>query len=173
MNTVDKGGLGGVIAMVFDLDIMKRTRARDYVDARMMFCYILMEEGATCTALAKHLSMNHSSVLHYRTRMPWVLKSDAIFRKKYEHVMSVYSPDDGTPDAYSFSTPKLVEEVLRLRKEMQGLFLRNEEMAAAMRAVTRSEHRLEPLYRVIQERTPLGREDTYAHKLTQFYNGWT
>tara|TARA_R110000782_G_scaffold260686_1_gene351975 strand:- start:6 stop:527 length:522 start_codon:yes stop_codon:yes gene_type:complete len=173
MNFIDKGGLEGVIGMVFDLDIMKRTRERDYVDARMMYCYILMGEGVTCTALAKNLTMNHSSVLHYRNRMPWVLKSDAIFRKKYEHVMCVYAPNDETSDAYSFSTPKLVQEVIRLRKEAQGLLLRNEAMAVSMKEVERREHRLASLYRVIQERTPIGREESFAHKLTKFYNGQT
>lgn len=171
MNVVDAGDLRKVIAKVCDLDIMKRTRERKYVDARMMFCYILLKEGATLTGLAEYLSMHHASVHHYRNRLPWVVKSDAVFREKYEHVLSIYTPNPTTPDVYFFSTTKLIKEVLRLRKESQELFLKNEKLMDSMSAVTRREDRLAPIYRVIQERTPNGRELSFAHKLTQFYNG--
>jgi len=171
MNILDAGDLKKVIADVCGVDIMKRTRERKYVDARMMFCYILLEEGATLVGLGQYLSMHHASVYHYRKRLPWVLKSDPGFREQYEHVLAVYTPTTGTPDVYFFSNQKLIKEVLRLRKESQDLFFKNENLATTMADMTRREDRLSPVYRVVQERTPKGRELSFAHKLTQFYNG--
>ena len=60
MNILDAGDLKKVIADVCGVDIMKRTRERKYVDARMMFCYILLEEGATLVGLGQYLSMHHA-----------------------------------------------------------------------------------------------------------------
>ena len=53
MNIENASDLKDIVNKVFDLDIMTRTRQREYVDARMTFCYIILKEGGTLTTIGR------------------------------------------------------------------------------------------------------------------------
>tara|TARA_R110000737_G_scaffold10994_1_gene26848 strand:+ start:311 stop:847 length:537 start_codon:yes stop_codon:yes gene_type:complete len=162
-----------VINQTFNLDLMERTRKREYVDARMVFAFVILEQGASVTEVSRYLSMHHASVLHYRKKFPWLLKTETMLREKYEHVISIYNPTPTTPDVYRFTNHQLIQEVLRLRREVNNLISEKDRLLKTKALAYRNEERLAPLHKMIRERTIKGHESSVAHRLAQFYNGQT
>jgi len=156
-----------VVNATFDLDIMVRTRQREYVDARMTFAYILLQEGATLQAVALYLGMNHASIYHYKSRFPWLVKYDSILKEKYDLIMSINEPRPESAPIYSFTKHELIQEVLTLREEVNVLTSEKEKRLAAQR----KEVNLAPLYEVVKERTRSGREAYTKQHLVKFFNG--
>lgn len=74
-------------------DISKKTRTQEYVDARVLF-YILGIENAksTYSKLARFLDKNHATVLHsYKTIYPQWLSSPSMFG---DNIKSLHSLKD-------------------------------------------------------------------------------
>jgi hypothetical protein len=170
---MDASKLIEVINQTFSLDLMEKTRRREYVEARMVFAFILLEQGASVTEVSRYLSMHHASVLHYRKKFPWLLKTEKMLRERYEHVIAVYKPTPTTPDVYGFSNHQLIQEVLRLRTQVNNLISEKDRLLKTKAAEYRNEERLAPLHKMIIERTIKGHESSVAHRLAQFYNGQT
>ena len=121
INTHNSDDLKKIINEVFELDLLRKTRQREYVDARRVFAHMLLKEGATFAGIGKYLGLNHATVHFYTKRFSWIIKSDLILREKYELVLTRYKPKPATPDVYFFSNKELIEEVLRLREDLNSL----------------------------------------------------
>tara|TARA_R110000823_G_scaffold260591_2_gene381400 strand:- start:97 stop:606 length:510 start_codon:yes stop_codon:yes gene_type:complete len=167
MNIENASDLKDIVNKVFDLDIMTRTRQREYVDARMTFCYIILKEGGTLTTIGRYMNMNHASVHYYRKRFPWILKSDSTLRDKYKQILSMYNPTPETPEVYLYSNARLIQEVLSLRIEVDDLVSQKDRLLSERS----QDKRLASLYKIVKERTPQGQEEAIAHRMSQFYNG--
>lgn len=167
MNLENANNLKQIVNKVFDLDILEKTRRRDFVDARMTFCYIILKEGGTLTNIGRYMDMNHASVHYYRKRFPWILKSDSTLREKYKQILSVYNPTPETPEVYLYSNARLIQEVLSLRIKVDDLALQKDRLLSECS----QDKRLKSLYRIVRERTPYGQEEAIAHRMSQFYNG--
>jgi hypothetical protein len=121
MDTHNTDDLKKIIDEVFELDLMNKTRQREYVDARRIFSHILFKEGATLTAIGKYLGLDHASIHYYTKKFEWIIKSDLMLREKYELILTRYKPTPTTPDVYFFSNKQLIHEVLRLREDVNVL----------------------------------------------------
>jgi len=156
-----------VVNATFDLDIMVRTRQREYVDARMTFAYILIHEGATLQSVARYLGMNHASIHYYKSKFPWIVKHDSMLKEKYDHIMKIHEPRPETPAIYFFTKHELIQEVLTLREEVNALTCEKDRRLASQR----KERNLAPLYKLVKERTRSGREAYTKQHLVKFFNG--
>ena len=121
INTHNTDDLKRIVDEVFELDLLRKTRQREYVDARRVFSHLLLKEGATLSGVGSYLGLNHATVHYYTKKFEWIIKSDLILREKYELILTRYKPTPATPDVYFFSNKQLIEEVLRLREELNGL----------------------------------------------------
>ena len=126
MDTHNTDDLKEIVDKVFELDLRRKTRQREYVDARRVFSYILFKEGATLTGIGKYLGINHATVHYYTKKFEWIMKSDLILREKYELIQTRYSPTPTTPDVYFFTNKQLIHEVLRLREDVNVLISQKE-----------------------------------------------
>ena len=121
INTHNTDDLKRIVDEVFELDLLRKTRQREYVDARRVFSHLLLKEGATLSGVGSYLGLNHATVHYYTKKFEWIIKSDLILREKYELILTRYKPSPTTPDVYFFSNKQLIEEVLRLREDINVL----------------------------------------------------
>jgi|TARA_R110000751_G_scaffold294288_1_gene402193 hypothetical protein len=121
IDTHNSDDLKKIVDEVFELDLLRKTRQREYVDARRVFSHLLLKEGATLSGVGSYLGLNHATVHYYTKKFEWIIKSDLILREKYELILTRYKPTPATPDVYFFSNKQLIEEVLRLREDINVL----------------------------------------------------
>lgn len=121
IDTHNSDDLKKIVDEVFELDLLRKTRQREYVDARRVFSHLLLKEGATLSGVGSYLGLNHATVHYYTKKFEWIIKSDLILREKYELILTRYKPSPTTPDVYFFSNKQLIEEVLRLREDINVL----------------------------------------------------
>ena len=121
MDTHNTDDLKNIINEIFELDLLRKTRQREYVDARRIFAYILFKEGATLTGIGKYLGLSHATVHYYTKKFEWIMKSDLILRERYELITTRYKPTPATPDVYFFTNKQLIHEILRLREDVNAL----------------------------------------------------
>ena len=69
------------------LDIRKKTREREYVYARMVFCKIMREEFfMTMDAIGKYLGKSHCTVVHYLKNFDTIEKYEHNYNKMYNYI---------------------------------------------------------------------------------------
>ena len=69
------------------LDIRKKTREREYVYARMVFCKIMREEFfMTMDAIGKYLGKSHCTVVHYLKNFDTIVKYEYNYNKMYNYI---------------------------------------------------------------------------------------
>jgi hypothetical protein len=70
------------------LDIRKKTREREYVYARMVFCKIMREEFLmTMDAIGKYLGKSHCTIVHYMKNFDTIEKYEYSFNKVYNYIL--------------------------------------------------------------------------------------
>jgi predicted transcriptional regulator len=70
------------------LDIRKKTREREYVYARMVFCKIIREEFLmTMDTIGKYLGKSHCTIVHYMKNFDTIEKYEYSFNKVYQYIL--------------------------------------------------------------------------------------
>lgn len=70
------------------LDIRKKTREREYVYARMVFCKVMREEFLmTMDAIGKYLGKSHCSIVHYMKNFDTIENYEYSFNKVYKYIL--------------------------------------------------------------------------------------
>ncbi len=70
------------------LDIRKKTREREYVYARMVFCKVMREEFLmTMSAIGKYLGKSHCTVVHYMKNFETIEKYEYNYNKMYNYIL--------------------------------------------------------------------------------------
>lgn len=70
------------------LDIRKKTREREYVYARMVFCKVMREEFfMTMDTIGKYLGKSHCTIVHYMKNFDTIKKYEYSFNKVYNYIL--------------------------------------------------------------------------------------
>jgi hypothetical protein len=111
-----------LVESITELDILKETRDRSYVDARRVFCKLAMDNVPLLnnTALAKFLGQNHATTLHAMTTFNFLYSKDYIitslydkcYNKLHSKKLQIHIKDEKT---YTYITQ--VEALLEQMKE--------------------------------------------------------
>tara|TARA_R110000803_G_scaffold28978_1_gene66480 strand:- start:606 stop:1106 length:501 start_codon:yes stop_codon:yes gene_type:complete len=151
--------LMAIVNSKFKLDINKRSRVRAYVEARLVFCRILKEEGYGSYRLGKILKLNHSSVNNYWSKADLYISSDEILRKKYLSIRQTFYKDKDP--IYS----EIKNELEMLSMDNKVLSLRNAHLEDAISRSTEEDSLYGDMFAMIKERTP------NQQQLKRFLNG--
>lgn len=160
-----------IVNDAFSLDMVVKTRKREYVDARMTCAYILTNSGMTSTSVGRLLGKDHATILHYKSKFPFIMKQDANLKAKYEYVMANVSPPEQVPDVYFYSKYDLIQEVLSLRLKVSDLNSQKDRLLSDNVRLKRVDDSLAPLYKILRERTHSGNRAKVERSLTTFFNG--
>lgn len=154
---------------VFDLDIKTATRERDFVNARIIFSFILWERGYNKSEIGRYLDKNHATICHYCKNFDGYIKTDPLLQRKYEESKAVYL--DTYDPVYTMQRTELKNEVFALRKKISDLNYQIEELRIAHRGVSREANRMNGILKLISHRTPIGSEKEMERKLNTWFNG--
>ncbi len=72
-----------IINDIFFVDIDKRTRKRELVDARRAYSKILRDAGFSYQHIGDSIGKDHATVIHYIKTIDPLLKYDPVFQKKF------------------------------------------------------------------------------------------
>ena len=154
---------------VFDLDIKSKTRERDYVNARIIFAFILWERGYNKSEIGRYLVKNHATVCHYCKNFEGYIKTDPLLRRKYEESKTVYF---NTYDpVYTMERAELKNEVFALREKISDLSSQIEEFRRAQEAASAEATRMSSIVKLVSQRTRMGSEEEVERKLNTWFNG--
>jgi Trp operon repressor len=80
-------------------EILSKTRKRSVVEARMMVSKLLLNEGLSYSEIARFLSKDHATIIHYRNLHDDLIDSDPQYREKFEKLIVAFRYEIVTKDA--------------------------------------------------------------------------
>lgn len=80
-----------VVNKHFGLDITEKTRKFEFVFARACYYYLCRKFGGfSFSKIGKSVNKNHATVLHSLKELPYMIKHDEVYLKKYNALMSKF-----------------------------------------------------------------------------------
>ena len=141
---LDMQELRGIVDIIFNVDILNNTRKRPFVEARMVFSKILVDRGATLTAVANFLDKDHCTIINYRNNFD-IFFSDQSLKKKYI----------------------ICREAFFQKRPVDKLYLERDKLSMMESKYKRFKNILD----IMNEKTPYGKEDILKNKIISFLNG--
>jgi len=151
-----------IVNIHFKIDIMSKCQKKDYVDARMIYSKILIEKGYGPSVIGNILDKNHASIINYRKKVDWYLKSDKTLMASYRRCKDSFYMD--YDPIYDLTNVELKHEILKLRDRLRIQVDKNNQLRIEKK-------RLEPLFRIVRERTKLNTEEEICKRLIRMFNG--
>tara|TARA_R100000951_G_scaffold70630_1_gene59547 strand:- start:1135 stop:1587 length:453 start_codon:yes stop_codon:yes gene_type:complete len=145
--------------------LTRRSRKKEYIWARAIFCIILREEGCTLTFLSNNLRVNHATILNYLKKKDGYFQFYKIFRDNYTFIREEYYNYEDP--IYEMNNLDLKKCVLGLREQINILNLRNTKLLN----IIERDKKFNKLFNIVRERTKPETENDLEYKLNRFYNG--
>ena len=154
------------IDKIFNLNIMKNSRTRDLVDARLIYSKILRERGHTLKSIAVSLHKDHTTIIHYLSKVDFVMKQDRRLSERYMICKDVFLKDKpAIPEHFTYVD--LRNKVISLNNEIEDLILDRERVLR----IDQKYKRLKYIIDLINNRTPIGEESAIESKINKMFNG--
>lgn len=181
-----------IINKRFDLDLDKKTRKREYINARSFYCRFMRERGYTSTAIGRTINKDHATVLHLNKNFDWHLKTDrelsAVFnelkyyaeQQRYKTLKEFNKDIDeviAKDRSYYLSeqnftlqneNKSLYSQIFSLQKDIDRLEDENKDLKSKIK---NNFNRFGEIYKMVELRTREGYESEVLRKLNTIYNG--
>ncbi len=161
-----------IVNSIFNVDINKKSRKQQVIDARCVFFKILFDFKYTKTDIAAALGMHHATVIHSLKMMPIYLQHDVFLREKYDKCRQDFNEeikDIHNPVEYT----KITHEDI-LRNRMVTLKIENDALKKEIKSLhseLKEFGEYAPLIRVIKNRVHKNNVDEFKRKLNTIANG--
>ncbi len=162
--------LKDIVNQIFKVDVMKKTRKREVVEARMVYSKILRDsEFMTASRIAKSLNKNHATILHYNKNFKYFIKPDERLWDMYLTCARIYNETDHIANTLELEECRnlifsLENKIKKLSLEIGRLNFEHE--TYKKRAETYPE-----LYKLIDERVRPKNVKEATRKLNTYLNG--
>ena len=113
-----------LIHELLKIDIMKKSRRRDVVDARKIYSTILHTQGQGVTHISKTLRKNHATIIHYIKDSQILLLMDKKYKENYNFVLDAFTRKMEGGEIVLMTRLELEHEIARLREENYNIKLR-------------------------------------------------
>ena len=180
----DANILYGIVAKVFEDDILHGRRYRNVIDARKVYSYILRENGYTYSDIARFMLKNHATILHHCKDAPYLLECDAELKEKYLLCKSRYLEAIGNANyvredasnknliTITADEDLIIHALKEKRKYLScGQEALNHKLDCYKDEVGFYKPELKKLYKIITDRTKPKTVTHTARKLNTLYNG--
>ncbi len=154
----------------FNVDVRKKNRKRDAIDARSIVCKILYDHGYSKTNIAKVLNQNHATVIHSLKMFPIYIEQDILLRYRYDQCRETYCVDkkDLEFDIFDFSNiESLRNEIIRLKTENKSLINENK----SLHSLAKEQIKYAPLLKIFKDRVTDKNVDAFRKRLREMANG--
>jgi len=134
--------LKAVVDSEFDLDILDKCRKTEYVNARLVYSYILRQRGVGLARIAKSLNKNHATIIYLVNNAPFYFKQEEDLEGRYlsckrlfenyffpvvdytrRELLNAYLKLDSEMDSVREENEKLIEQNKELKKTIEELDL--------------------------------------------------
>jgi uncharacterized protein with von Willebrand factor type A (vWA) domain len=139
-NVVTLQDIEACILRITGYDMKQRNRGRAFVNARALFYYLASHYTAcNISEIARHVGMNHASVIHHLKHAPYTIPQDPELQVWYDYITAylnelVHNKSIDLTEAAGVDTMNvlekvefLLERVQRLELELEGLKLMHHE----------------------------------------------
>jgi len=110
-----------IINKYFELDISKKTRQREYIEARFIYFTLVKKyTGLSLAAIAKTTSQNHATVLHGIKKLKDLMLHDKRLKFNYKLLDNKVADNDSAVKDFDF-TEGLVQRYLSLKQTNEEL----------------------------------------------------
>jgi hypothetical protein len=153
-----------IIQKEIGIDIMKTSRMRQYVDGRMIYSKILRERGYKLGSIGKTLMKDHSTIIHYLSNVDTYIKTDQELIESYSICLSKFYEIFSSDEQY---------DVFALQKKVATLTNRLNELNLLDKQLSEKDNmykRLTSIIKLVNERTPIGKEDLIEKKINAMFN---
>jgi len=133
-NVITLQDIEASIIRITGLDMKERNRGRAHVNARALFYYLAYKyTSCTVVEIARHVGMNHASVIHHLKHAPYTIPQDPELQIWYDyitaylnelvHAKSIDSSETAGVDTMNVleKVELLLEKVQKLELEIEGL----------------------------------------------------
>lgn len=155
-----------VVNEIFNVDIIKKSNKRDFVNARKVFSKMLIERGFGSSEIGRYIRKHHSTIIHYRYDVDAMLKYSPTVMEKYLACKSAFS----NKEQHIQLNPKELEQkryIISLNNQIEKLILdRNAILKKADK-----HRRILTITELVDKRTPIGEEAFVLKKINQMFNG--
>ena len=170
-NLTRENRLKKIVNTVFDVDVMEKTRKREVVEARMVYCRILMDEGyKTLSRTAKSLDKHHATVIHYNNSFKYVIKADDRLYELYERCVKMFTE----PQRIQNKDLTLVEcknLIFTLENKIKNLTLNLSSLNLEHEIFIKRQKVYHDIYKTIHERVNKKNIKQVTRKLNTYLNG--
>jgi len=174
--------IADAVALEFRIpDIRVRKRSQENVNARMTYSYILRQLGYSYKEIGMSIGKDHSTIIHYISRIMWYAQADPQLKKKFDRLCSTFiegvlqekDEDDGLN--FIRREAKIIENDLKnqintLKSEIKRLNLELSSTKDRQQFNEQDMKRFENIFKVVKQRTRHGDEYKVFQKLNSMYN---
>jgi FtsZ-binding cell division protein ZapB len=164
-SNTEMNSLKEIISNTTGTDIMNKSRYRNIVDARIVFSKIIRERGYTYSSIARYLSKDHSTIIHYICECNHLIQTDDKMMETYITCRNKFLEDK---DALLTYTDKdAVKEMIILKMDIEKLIEKNNKL----KDIQNKYNRLNEIINLIDKRTPEGKEHEVKKEIIRMFNG--
>lgn len=176
--------LRGIVEKEFEESLLNKDRRRGSVDVKKVFSIIMRERNHTCSVVGRFINKDHSTVCHYERTVPDILQTDRAFKKKFDTCRNnFFRKLEFTRLKQEAEEQEFKEEVLNnfqkkidaIESGKKSLEQHNEYLMGKIKDLKKELSNyntdLEPIHKIIRQRTKAGTTDFIEKKLNSFYNG--
>jgi len=161
----EMNSLKEIISDTTGMNIMDKNRFRQVVDARIVFSKIIRERGYTLSSIARYLSKDHTTIIHYICECNSLIQNNDKIMETYLICRDKFLQDK---DALLTYTDKdAVKEMIVLKNDIENLMLKN----SRIKNLEIKYERLNEIINLIDKRTPEGDEHKIRKEIMKMFNG--
>jgi len=161
----EMNSLKEIISDTTGINIMDKNRFRQVVDARIVFSKIIRERGYTFSSIARYLSKDHTTIIHYICECNSLIQTNDKIMETYLICRDKFLQDK---DALLTYTDKdAVKEMIVLKNDIENLMLKN----SRIKNLEIKYERLNEIINLIDKRTPEGDEHRIRKEIMKMFNG--
>lgn len=157
--------LKDIVENTFGVNIMKKRRGRDYVNARLIYSRILRDTGHTFESIGDSLGKDHSTIVHYIDISNMAFIQDDDLSEKYLVCKELFMKDKPHLSR-EYKEFQMMSKVLKLTSERDELIRELQKL----RKVDKVYKRIESIIEFINMRTPVGLEKTIELRIKRMFN---
>jgi hypothetical protein len=163
--------LKSIIINVFGVDVTKKNRRRETVDARMIYSMLLRARNHTFLSIGTSLKNDHTTIMHHCKKANYILAQDDGLMSKYIVCRDMFQDELKMDDKDRVLNETRLDSIM-LRNQVERLIVENEALKNELKInelYTTEDNRFSKIFDKIIENTPDGAEDFVYKKIDNMF----
>jgi len=158
-----------IVESVYNLDLTKNSRKRDYVSARISYCHILRDVGLGFVYIGKTVNKHYSTMIHNVKSFDTYMRFDERFEEFHSRIVDKF--ERGSVDYFDVKQLELESQVNLLNLRIKELDSQNANLISKLESIEEYNKKNESMHRLINQKVTPETENEIEFKLNRFFNG--